>query len=101
MTALTTAERLAAIRQRWNAVTPGPYRNLGDFVSQQPGPIASQLVEEGHPFYILAIPQWVSSFPNRVGERQALANGDFFAHSWEDIKWLLDQVCGKQERRSR
>jgi hypothetical protein len=78
-------ERIAAIRQRVEAATPGPW------VSERAWDAFRTIADCGH-LYCVNAPQTLPGPPGRNGATDA----ELIAHAPEDLRWALDQLEAAQ-----
>jgi hypothetical protein len=107
--------KLQEIIDRHNKAHPGPYigedvpgagfqikakfpqyswtkdKLLSFFRMPQSSDIRFQLGQDGNLYGLIAYEEWVQFPPNRWEEMQK-ANCEAFAHSWEDIEYLLNKI---------
>lgn len=91
MTEPITPERLAEIREREQAATPGPWRTHDGFVPAG-GYVATVLSGEGNATEPRA---WLPTFSNDTGSpmaRNVEADAEFMAHAREDVPALLAHI---------
>jgi hypothetical protein len=93
-----TEDRIAAIRARLEAATPGPWNTSG------PDTVAQWMIYDGR-WCVASATAYDHNMPlsNKPGARgpgyiDPDANAEFIAHAPEDIAWLIGQLEGQRAK---
>ena len=83
------SDRLAEIRARLDAATPGPWERRESVQGYSNLVVLADYINRDDGAWLIAEASWNGPMPDKASSG---ANADFIAHAPEDIAWLLGEV---------